>query len=81
MKKLFLAACAALSVLLFAACSSNPGIEAGKEFMKNPSVETFRNYTAEVANLDDEEKVEFEEWTEENKAELEEAVMLILSGR
>ena len=68
-------------MLLFVACSSNPGIEAGKEFMKNPSVETFRNYTAEVANLDDEEKVEFEEWTEENKAELEEAVMLILSGR
>ena len=81
MKRLFLFACAAFSMLLFAACSSNPGIEAGKEFMKNPSVETFRNYTAEVANLDDEEKVEFEEWTEENKAELEEAVMLIPSGR
>ncbi len=81
MKRLFLFACAAFSMLLFTACSSNPGIEAGKEFMKNPSVETFRNYTAEVANLDDEEKVEFEEWTEENKAELEEAVMLILSGR
>ena len=81
MKKLFLAACAAFSMLLFVACSSNPGIEAGKEFMKNPSVETFRNYTAEVANLDDEEKLELEEWTEENKAELEEAVMLILSGR
>ena len=80
MKKLFLFACAALSVLLFAACSSNPGIEAGKEFMKNPSVETFRNYTAEVANLDDEEKVEFEEWTEENKAELEEAVTQMLQS-
>ena len=80
MKKLFLFACAALSVLLFAACSSNPGIEAGKEFMKNPSVETFRNYTAEVANLDDEEKLELEEWTGENKAELEEAVTQMLQS-
>lgn len=81
MKKLFLFACAALSVLLFAACSSNPGIEAGKVFLKTPTIENLRSYTAEVANLDDEEKLELEEWTGENKAELEEAVMLILSGR
>ena len=80
MKKLFLFACAAFSMLLFVACSSNPGIEAGKEFMKNPSVETFRNYTAEVANLDDEEKLELEEWTEDNKAELEEAVTQMLQS-
>ena len=80
MKRLFLFACAAFSMLLFVACSSNPGIEAGKEFMKNPSVETFRNYTAEVANLDDEEKLELEEWTEDNKAELEEAVTQMLQS-
>ena len=80
MKKLFLFACAALSVLLFVACSSNPGIEAGKEFMKNPSIATFKAYTAEVANLDDKQKLELEEWTEDNKAELEEAVTQMLQS-
>ena len=74
MKRLFTVTCAALMMLLFVACSSNPGVEAGKEFMKNPSIATFKAYTAEVANLDDKQKLELEEWIEENKTELEEAV-------
>ena len=80
MKRLFTVTCAALMMLLFVACSSNPGVEAGKEFMKNPSIATFKVYTAEVANLEDEQKVELEEWTEENKTELEEAVTRMVQG-
>ena len=78
MKRLFITAYAALSMLLFVACSPNPGIKAGKEFMKSPSIATFKVYTAEVANLDDEQKLELEEWTLENKTELEEAVTRML---
>ena len=80
MKKLFITACALLSMILSVSCSSNPGVKAGKEFMKNPSIATFKAYTAEVANLDDEQKVELEEWTEDNKAELEEAVTQMLQS-
>ena len=80
MKRMFIAACAALSMFLSVSCSSNPGIEAGKEFMKNPSIATFKAYTAEVANLDDEQKLELEEWTLDNNTGLEEAVTQMLSG-
>ena len=80
MKRLFITAYAALSMLLFVACSPNPGIKAGKEFMKSPSIATFKVYTAEVANLDDEQKLELEEWTLENKTELEEAVTRMLQS-
>ena len=72
--------CAALSVFLFVACSSNPGIKAGKSFLHNPAIENFKNYTAEVVNLDDEEKAELEEWTAENKTELELAVMSMVKA-
>ena len=48
--------------------------------MKNPSIATFKAYTAEVANLDDKQKLELEEWTEDNKAELEEAVTQMLQS-
>lgn len=67
-------------VVLVATCSSNPGIKAGKTFMKNPTLENFKSYTAEVANLDAEEQMELEEWTRENNAELEEAVMSMLKA-
>jgi pantoate kinase len=67
-------------VVLVATCSSNPGIKAGKAFMKNPTLENFMSYTAEVANLDDEQQMELEEWTEENKTELEEAVMSMVKA-
>ena len=67
-------------VVLVATCSSNPGIKAGKAFMKNPTLENFMSYTAEVANLDAEEQMELEEWTRENNAELEEAVMSMVKA-
>lgn len=66
-------------VVLVATCSSNPGIKAGKGFMKNPTLENFMSYTDEVANLDDEQQMELEEWTRENNAELEEAVTQMLT--
>ena len=65
---------------MFVACSSNPGIKAGKSFLHNPAIENFKNYTAEVVNLDDEEKAELEEWTAENKTELELAVMSMVKA-
>ena len=84
MKRIFPILCVAivsLTVLvLVATCSSNPGIKAGKTFMKNPTLENFKSYTAEVANLDNEQQMELEEWTEENKTELEEAVMLMVKA-
>lgn len=67
-------------VVLVATCSSNPGIKAGKAFMKNPTLENFMSYTAEVANLDAEEQIELEEWTRENNAELEEVVMSMVKA-
>ena len=67
-------------VVLVATCSSNPGIKAGKAFMKNPTLENFKSYTDEVANLDAEEQMDLEEWTRENNAELEEAVMLMVKA-
>ena len=67
-------------VVLVATCSSNPGIKAGKAFMKNPTLENFMSYTAEVANLDAEEQMELEKWTRENNAELEEAVMSMVKA-
>ena len=67
-------------VVLVATCSSNPGIKAGKAFMKNPTLENFKSYTDEVANLDDEQQMELEEWTRENNAELEEAVMSMVTA-
>ena len=66
-------------VVLVATCSLNPGIKAGKAFMKNPTLENFMSYTAEVANLDDEEKAELEEWTAEQSEELEQAIMQMLT--
>ena len=68
-------------VVLVATCSSNPGIKAGKTFMKNPTLENFKSYTAEVANLDAEEQMELEEWTRENKTELEEAVIKCMTSK
>lgn len=67
-------------VVLVATCSSNHGIKAGKTFMKNPTLENFMSYTAEVANLDAEQQMELEEWTEENKTELEQAVMSMVKA-
>ena len=84
MKRIFPILCVAivcLTVLVFVAtCSSNPGIRAGKAFMKNPTLENFKSYTDEVANLDDEQQMELEEWTEENKTELEQAVMSMVKA-
>ena len=84
MKRIFPILCVAivsLTVLvLVAICSSNPGIKAGKTFMKNPTLENFKSYTDEVANLDDEQQMELKEWTEENKTELEEAVMSMVKA-
>lgn len=84
MKRIFPILCVAIVsltvVVLVATCSSNPGIKAGKAFMKNPTLENFMSYTAEVANLDAEEQMELEEWTRENNAELEEAVMSMVKA-
>jgi hypothetical protein len=49
--------------------------------MKNPTLENFMSYTAEVANLDAEEQMELEEWTRENNAELEEAVIKCMTSK
>ena len=68
-------------VVLVATCSSNPGIKAGKAFMKNPTLENFMSYTAEVANLDAEEQMELEGWTRKNNAELEEAVIKCMTSK
>ena len=84
MKRIFPILCVAivcLTVLVFVAtCSSNPGIKAGKAFMKNPTLEHFKSYTDEVANLDDEQQMELEEWTRENRTEMEQAVMSMVKA-
>ena len=85
MKRIVTVLCVAIVcltvVVLVATCSSNPGIKAGKAFMKNPTLENFMSYTAEVANLDAEEQMELEEWTQENNAELEEAVIKCMTSK
>ena len=80
MRRFVSALCVALSIFLIVACSSNPGIKAGKAFLKNPTIENFKNYTAEVANLNDEEKTELEEWTAEQSEELEQAIVQMLGN-
>ena len=85
MKRIIPVLCVAivsLTVLvLVATCSSNPGIKAGKTFMKNPTLENFKSYTDEVATLDDEQQMELEEWTRENNSELEEAVIKCMTSK
>ena len=80
MRKILSVLCVVLLAFLFVACSPNPGIKAGKAFLDNPTIENFKSYTAEVANLDDEQQMELEEWTRENNAELEEAVMSMVKA-
>ena len=79
MKKIVSALCVALLAFLFVACSSNPGIKAGKVFLDNPTIENFKKYTAEVAYLEDDEMAELEEWTEKRKEKLEQAVTQMLT--
>ena len=80
MRKILSVLCVVLLAFLFVACSPNPGIKAGKAFLDNPTIENFKKYTAEVANLNDEEKTELEEWTAEQSEELEQTIVQMLGN-
>ena len=70
MKKFFVSAFVALTLFAFVACESNPGIKAGKNFIKNPTKENLEKMDAAMDEMDAEEMVEFAEWWDEHEDEI-----------
>ena len=70
MKKFFASVFVALALFAFVACESNPGIKAGKNFIKNPTEENFDKITEAMEQMDAEELLEFEEWWDEHEDEI-----------
>jgi len=69
MKKLFVSACMALALFAMVACS-NPGIDAAKDFIDDPTLENLTNLQKVEATLSGDELKEYNEWCAENAEEI-----------
>ena len=74
MKKFFAAVLLLFSATLFVACSSNPAIEAAKDFLAHPRVENLLRIEKLEGSLTQEEIEEYEEWCSEHQEDVAEAV-------
>ena len=76
MKKYLVSICAAFAMFVMVSCTGNPGISAMKEFIANPTEETFKAVDAAEAEMTEEQKAEAEKWAEEHKEELAGALLV-----
>ena len=58
MKKYLVSICAAFAMFVMVSCTGNPGISAMKEFIANPTEETFKAVDAAEAEMTEEQKAE-----------------------
>jgi len=74
MKKLFVSACMALALFAMVSCSSNPGIDAAKDFIDDPTPENLEKMSSATEGLSSDEEKEAEEWLKEHEEEMTEAL-------
>lgn len=70
MKRIFVSACMALALFAMVSCSSNPGIDAAKDFIDDPTIENYTRLLNVEGTLSADELKEYNAWCLENVKEI-----------